>query len=38
MQSLRADLDVLVARARALDPADCSEEDVCHSVSRAGAG
>jgi MerR family transcriptional regulator, mercuric resistance operon regulatory protein len=34
MQSLRAELEALVARARPLDPADCREDDVCHVVSR----
>lgn len=32
MQSLRAELDALAVRARMLDPADCSDDDVCHLV------
>ncbi|MGD9570907.1 MAG: heavy metal-responsive transcriptional regulator [Thermoleophilia bacterium] len=34
MQSLRAELEALVSRARTLDPADCRDDDVCHVVSR----
>lgn len=36
MRSLRSDLETLVARARTLNPADCSEDDVCHIVRRSG--
>jgi DNA-binding transcriptional MerR regulator len=32
MRSLRAELDTLAVRARTLDPADCSDDDVCHIV------
>lgn len=32
MRSLRAELDALAVRARVLDPADCSDDDVCHIV------
>ena len=32
MQSLRTELEALAVRARTLDPADCSEGDVCHIV------
>jgi MerR family transcriptional regulator, copper efflux regulator len=32
MESLRAELEALAVRARTLDPADCSDDDVCHIV------
>jgi DNA-binding transcriptional MerR regulator len=38
MQVLRAELEALAARARTLDPADRSDDDVCHIVNRSGAG
>jgi DNA-binding transcriptional MerR regulator len=35
MQRLRVELEALAKRARTLDPADCSEDDVCHVIARA---
>ena len=32
LERLRADLDRLAERARALDPADCHPESVCHVI------
>lgn len=32
MRSLRAELEALAARARTLDPAECSDDDVCQIV------
>lgn len=34
MERLRVELDALVLRARALDPADCSGDDICHIITR----
>lgn len=36
LDDLERDLEQLVARSRALDPADCSDADVCHILVRAG--
>jgi MerR family transcriptional regulator, copper efflux regulator len=40
LERLRADLDRLAERARALDPADCHPESVCHVIQpvRDGRG
>lgn len=34
MQRLRLELESLAERARGLDPADCSEDAVCHIIGR----
>lgn len=34
MQRLRVALESLAERARSLDPADCSADDVCHIIAR----
>jgi len=33
MRRLRVELESLAQRARTLDPADCSEDDVCHIIA-----
>ena len=38
MQSLRAELDALAARARTLAPADCPDDEVCHIVKPRRSG
>lgn len=35
LRALKADLHVLVARAKNLDPADCDPDRVCHLISPA---
>jgi DNA-binding transcriptional MerR regulator len=34
MRRLRVELESLALRARSLDPADCSEDEVCHIIAR----
>ena len=34
MQRLRVEFESLAERARSLDPADCSADDVCHIIAR----
>jgi MerR family transcriptional regulator, copper efflux regulator len=33
MEALRTELEALAARALTLDPADCSDDDVCHIIA-----